>query len=440
MLPRRPTERLGDYDLVRELGEGGFGTVYEARKQRIDKPVALKVLHPHLVKDAEIVGRFQREARAAARFRHPHIVSVADVGEAGGAHFIEMELLDGESLKSRLTREGRLSARDAVDVLVPVCSAASAVHDEGIVHRDLKPANVFLTEPLPGVVHPKLLDFGIAKLRDTSRELTESDAFLGSVSYMAPEQMYDAKSADARSDQWSLAVMAYECLTGRLPFRASSVPEAVTAVLSGRFPKPRELNPEIPAALEDAILRAMEREPERRHTSVKDFGALLLPFASARVRETYATSFPCAETAPAPVTLAPPQEAIETSSVRESLAPPPKRSPRVVVSVSAALTLLAVLGAAWRFTAQRAPSTSARPVTVAVRDVPVPARAPVVVAERSAETDAAPPPAPIAESVPAALPTATTRAHRTTRTRPSRSNEPAVDAGVAIGSRGVTIL
>ncbi len=439
MLPRRPTERLGDYDLVRELGEGGFGTVYEARKLRIDKPVALKVLHPHMVKDAEVVGRFQREARAAARFRHPHIVSVADVGEASGAHFIEMELLDGESLKSRLTREGRLSARDTVDVLIPVFSAVSAVHDEGIVHRDLKPANVFLTEPLPGVVHPKLLDFGIAKLRDTSRELTESDAFLGSVAYMAPEQMYDAKSADARSDQWSLAVMAYECLTGRLPFRANSVPEAVTAVLSGSFPRPRELAPDIPAPLEDAVLRAMERDPQRRHASVKDFGALLLSYASARVRETYAPSFPGPETTQAPVTLAPRDEPPESRSVQESAAPLPKRSPRAVVALSAALTLLAVLGVAWRLTAQRAPERIARPVIVPERGVPSPVRAPEIAATRPTETDASRSPAPVVEGAPPVLPAVSARSHRA-RVRPSRPAEPAADAGVAVGSRGVTIL
>ena len=290
---------LGGYDLVGELGSGGFGDVYEARKHRLDKPVALKVLHAHLTKDAEAVERFGREARAAARFRHPHIVSVSDIGEAGGVHFIEMELLEGESLKDRLAR-GPLSVAEAVDVLAPVCAAVAAVHDQGIVHRDIKPANVFLTAPLAGVVHPKLLDFGIARLRDGARDVTASDAFLGSVAYMSPEQMYNARDVDARADQWSLAVTAYECLTGRVPFAATSVPEAVTAVLSGSFPRPRALRPEIPEALEAAILRAMARERAERHPSVRAFGAALLAHGDARVRAMYGGTLCPPDTPPAP--------------------------------------------------------------------------------------------------------------------------------------------
>jgi serine/threonine-protein kinase len=160
-------QTLGPYTLLRELGAGAFGAVYEARKEPLNKRIALKILHPDKARDAQYNARFVQEAQAAASLRHPHIVDVDDVGVLDGVPFLAMEFLDGETLSEHLKREGPLSTAAALDLLLPVFSAVAAVHDRGIVHRDLKPDNVFLWRPSTGIVHPKLLDFGIAKVRES---------------------------------------------------------------------------------------------------------------------------------------------------------------------------------------------------------------------------------------------------------------------------------
>ncbi|MEZ4390642.1 MAG: serine/threonine-protein kinase [Polyangiales bacterium] len=418
MATRTHPDPIGDYEIVRELGSGGFGTVYEARKRRLDLRVALKLLHPHMLKDPEVVERFVREARAATRFRHPHIVTVSDVGEVDGVRFIEMELLDGESLRDRVDR-GALPLVEALDALVPVFAAVAEVHDEGVVHRDIKPANIFLTAPLPGVLHPKLLDFGIAKLRDAARDVTDTDAFLGSVAYMSPEQMHSARNADARSDQWSLAVTAYECLTGRLPFEAQSVPEAVTAVLAGEFPAPRSLVPSLPEGVDAALRRALDRDPSLRFPSVRGFGAALLPFASARVRETYAGSLGAASR-PAPEAPAPPS--------------PPRRA----LAIALTLATVGALVAAFALRDDGTPPPAARvPPAAPTTALPAAIAAPETVASAVPEAPRVAPPDARPATVEARPALPSRRPSRTTRSERARG---AADAGVAVGTRGVGIL
>jgi serine/threonine-protein kinase len=206
-----PGETFGRYRIVRKLGAGGMGSVYEAEHQELGRRVALKMLHRDLTHTPEVVARFLREARATAKVRHPHVVDVQDVGSEGGAPFLVMEYLDGEDLASLLVREGRLAVERATDLLLPVLAGVDAAHQAGIVHRDLKPENIFLLRAPGGELHPKVLDFGIAKVLDPagSLTLTRTASLLGTPYYMSPEQARGARDVDGRTDQYALGVILY---------------------------------------------------------------------------------------------------------------------------------------------------------------------------------------------------------------------------------------
>jgi tRNA A-37 threonylcarbamoyl transferase component Bud32 len=394
-----PGSRIGDYDLVRELGAGAFGAVYEARQRRMGKRVALKVLHGHLVKEAEIVARFRREAEAVAQLHHPHIVDAFDVGEVDGTHYIAMEFLEGESLADRLKRERVLSLRAALDLLLPVFSAVALVHDHGVVHRDIKPANIFLEAARPGAVAPKLLDFGIAKLGAAAEGLTASAATLGTPNYMSPEQVRGSKHVDHRSDQWSLGVLLYRCLTGRLPFEAPSAYELMSAIVSAPFPAPRALDATIPAAVEDAILRAMDRDAERRHGSVRAFGAALLPFAGVVAQELFGGEFVGGPPPPPreiPATILGPRAALVAPEPgSQSLKPreltshggPPRRSFALRVGAPLAVAALVAGAAAWLARPTPAAPLPAPPSAASPRPATPPPR-PVTVSVRATPADA----------------------------------------------------
>lgn len=204
----------GKYRLERILGEGGFGVVYAARHVRLDRAVAVKLLHPHCAEDVQAVERFVREARATAALSHPNVVTVRDVDAApDGSVYIVLELLEGESLAQHLARRGPLSSIETMSILAPILDALDAAHRMGIVHRDVKPGNVFLSHDASGRVVPKLLDFGVAKLAGAT--LTTTGTVLGTLAYTAPEQARGERRVGPWSDVWSVAVMLYECLTGR---------------------------------------------------------------------------------------------------------------------------------------------------------------------------------------------------------------------------------
>jgi eukaryotic-like serine/threonine-protein kinase len=280
---------LGRHVLVRLLGEGGMGAVYQARHQDLGRPAALKVLHERYARSADVRLRFVREGQAAARVRHPNVVDVYDVGVEGNEPYLVMELLEGEDLSQTLAREGALSVARTADLLLPVVAAVAAAHDIGVVHRDLKPENIFLSDERGGV-RPKVLDFGISKLMDPgdAQPLTGTGAFLGTPQYMSPEQAQGAKYIDHRSDQYSLGVILYQCATGRRPIEEPSIYTLIQRIVRGEFPPPRQLSPELPAAFEAVILRAMARDPSERFVSVRALGRALLEFASARGRVLYA--------------------------------------------------------------------------------------------------------------------------------------------------------
>lgn len=334
-------QTISHYRILHELGRGGMGVVYEAEDTRLGRRVALKFLPPALSQDAQAVSRFLREARAASGLNHSNICTIYDIGEvvdddpAGGSetrpYFIVMERLEGQTLKERT--DGRPLAVDTiVDLAVQIADALAAAHAGGIVHRDIKPANVFVTR----AGQAKLLDFGIAKLTGPSDgiemtasagdRLTNAGTAVGTVAYMSPEQAL-GRPLDARTDLYSFGLVLYEMATGRQAFSGATSAAIFDRVLHHSPVSARQLNPEIPLALEQIIARATEKDPEVRYQTASDLRADL-----KRVQRDHATAY----TGTAPRETTP--------------APKPKRvaSRRTLIAAGAvALALLAVLGAYW---------------------------------------------------------------------------------------------
>jgi eukaryotic-like serine/threonine-protein kinase len=283
---------LGKYRLGERLGAGGMGTVFEAVHIEIGKAVALKILSRELAADTRSRARFLREALAASRLMHPHVVNVTDVGEEGEIPFLVMELLRGEDLAAFIARHpGGLFIEDAIDIMLPVAAGVFAAHEAGVIHRDLKPRNIFLARTKTKDIEPKVLDFGISKVDGSAGSvLTASGALLGTVPYLAPEHIKGAPT-DARSDQYTLGVVLAEALTGRHPHDGPSAYAHMQNIAEGRFYAPTELRPDLPEELEEQILRAMATDPGDRFSSVYEFGRALLPFASPKARVIWAEYF-----------------------------------------------------------------------------------------------------------------------------------------------------
>jgi serine/threonine-protein kinase len=264
--------RLADrYTIERELGQGGMATVYLARDLRHGRPVALKVLRPDL---AAIIGteRFLREIQVAAGLTHPHILPLHDSGEAGGLLYYVMPFIEGESLRDRLTREGRLPTAEALRLGREVAEALEHAHRHGIVHRDIKPENILLWSG-----HAVVADFGIARAIDAAGggRITEAGAPVGSPMYMSPEQAESDPEVDGRSDVYSLGCVLYEALTGRAPFSGPTVLAIVVSRLLDTPPTLRAVEPGLPEGCETVIAHAMARERDQRFSSAADFAAAL---------------------------------------------------------------------------------------------------------------------------------------------------------------------
>jgi tRNA A-37 threonylcarbamoyl transferase component Bud32 len=275
------------YRLDERLGEGGMGTVYRATHLLIDRPVAVKVLHPRFVEDEAAQERFRREARAAGRLQHTNAVTVTDFGRtADGFVYIVMELLEGRNLCEVLAFESPLESRRAVALMLQVAAAVEAAHESGVIHRDLKPANIFIVQPKNAPPVVKVLDFGIAKLAadtlDDSEQnaLTQTGVMIGTPRYMSPEQCDGAHLTPA-SDVYSLGIILYEMLTGKTPFTGPS-PLAVALQHSSKPPQPpTELVAHIPLELERVVLHALEKKPANRPP---DAGAFRLELHAAATR------------------------------------------------------------------------------------------------------------------------------------------------------------
>jgi len=268
---------LGKYRVERVLGEGGMGVVVAARHLGLGELFAIKLLRPAPRADGKAIERFLREARAAARLKTEHVARVHDVGRLdGGAPYMVMEHLDGNDLKAVVRARGPLPIEEALTCVLQACEAIAEAHSSGIVHRDLKPANLFLCRRPNGDASLKVLDFGISKHTGPDDvELTRTGAILGSPSYMSPEQMTLARSADARSDVWSVGVTLYELVTGQLPFQGETITEIITRVLHEEPPAPRIHRPELSADLDTAILRCLRKRPDERFQGIRELAAAL---------------------------------------------------------------------------------------------------------------------------------------------------------------------
>src|SRR5437867_1873229 len=275
-----PGDRLGPYEVVSPLGAGGMGEVYRGRDPRIGRDVAIKVLPESFAKDSDRLMRFEREARAAGVLNHPNVVVVYDVGEKDGSPYIVSELLEGETLRSRLSG-GPLPVVTALDYAGQIARGLSAAHEKSIVHRDLKPENIFVT----GDDRAKILDFGLAKLTERERPTddatevptftagTEAGVALGTVGYMSPEQVRGLP-ADARSDIFSFGAVLYEMLSGRRAFQSGSHVETMNAILKEDPPPLAEVRGDISPGLERVVRRCLEKEPAKRFQAASD-----VPFA-----------------------------------------------------------------------------------------------------------------------------------------------------------------
>ncbi|MES2306713.1 MAG: serine/threonine-protein kinase [Gemmatimonadota bacterium] len=268
------------YELQDRIGAGGFAEVFKARDLRLKRDLAVKVLRPDLGLSPDLLQRFRREAETIAALRHPNIVPVYDVGEAEGLAYIIMPMIQGESLRAILDRDGAMPIAEVRRILKEAASGLADAHDAGVVHRDLKPENLMLEGKDKRVL---LMDFGIAKIvgaatgedGDPAEALTTTGIIIGTPQYMSPEQACGDKTIDARTDQYSLAVVGYRMLSGVLPFEG----ESTRAVLYKQLvadPSPiTEKVPELPAPMATAIQRAMAKEPAERFPSMREFGAML---------------------------------------------------------------------------------------------------------------------------------------------------------------------
>ena len=258
-------QKISDrYQIIKSIGEGGMANVYLAYDTILERNVAVKVLRGDLANDEKFVRRFQREALQASSLSHPNIVEVYDVGEDNGEYYIVMEYVEGKHLKSLLKKRGKLTITEVVDIMLQVTSGLTVAHDSYIIHRDIKPQNIMILDN--GLV--KLTDFGIA-LAMNSTQLTQTNSVMGSVHYLPPEGA-SGKGATLQSDIYSLGILMYELLTGKLPFRGETAVEIALKQLKEPMPSIRKEIPDIPQSIENIILRATAKNPKNRYADARE--------------------------------------------------------------------------------------------------------------------------------------------------------------------------
>ena len=258
------------FRLERLLGKGGMGDVWAAQHTALDIPCAVKFIHSESADKPEVRERFEREAKAAAALRSPNVVQILDYGIAdGNVPYLAMEYLEGEPLNVRLRRRGRLDAVETCRIIAGIGRALTRAHAAGIVHRDLKPENVFLVPDEDGEV-AKVLDFGVAKVTNQLDSNTRTGALLGTPYYMSPEQAQGVKAVDTRADLWSLAVVAFRCVTGQLPFKSDALGDLLIRIVTQAPPVPSHVCPGLPDAFDRWWARASQREPDHRYQTAKE--------------------------------------------------------------------------------------------------------------------------------------------------------------------------
>jgi serine/threonine protein kinase len=425
--------KLGKYEIRAVIGRGGMGEVYRGYDPFLDRHVAIKVLSPNLAGDIRSVERFLREARAAARLRHPNIVTIYDVGQEAGSYYFVMEYLEGQTLTELIRQHGQLSPGETLAILTPLSEALEHAHQSGLIHRDIKPANIIISPDGQAT----LTDFGIAQAAQETR-LTLSGSIVGTPEYMSPEQAKGLEVSVA-TDQYSLAVVAYEMLSGRAPFKADSTMALLYKITQEPPPPVREMRPELPAGVEWVLNKGLSKNPGDRYATVTAFVETL-----GRALE--------ASPAPPPVRPMSPQPAYEARLAESPPAPEPAHVAvrRRVPSWAWFVTLVAVvaLGAGgWLFanmgraadvevatrstavvvaTASRTSTSQHSPAPEVRTSTAVPSKVAALASLKTATAT----PTETASVTPTVAPTATaTATERPTRTpRPTRKSTPTATA------------
>lgn len=357
---------LGRYELTAQIARGGMSDVFEARDRLLDRKVAVKILHDRFAETDTFVARFRKEARAVANLSHPNVVSVYDWGEEDGTYFMVMELVRGRSLRDIIQAEGKLLPRRATEIAAEIAKALDAAHRSGVIHRDIKPGNVLLTTD--GSV--KVTDFGVARARNASEGLTKVGSVIGTATYFSPEQA-SGDPADERSDIYSLGVVLYEMLVGRPPFRGESAVSVAYQHVTAEVVPPSRLNTDVSLELENVVMRALDKDPDRRYETAADIHHDLVVLLQGR---------------PSPVGQAPAAPPVRTRPAQDLPPPPPRdddayrrrrgqpRQPSQLPFILTAVLLAAgvVLGAYLLLNSlsnEPAPSTTVPVVTIAIPDV-----------------------------------------------------------------------
>ncbi|MCW8133443.1 MAG: serine/threonine protein kinase [Planctomycetota bacterium] len=265
--PAKQRQKLGEFELIRKLGEGAMGQVFEAYSPQQGRNVALKVLPRNLAQDQEFVERFKREIKLMGTLHNPHIVELFDAGVAGGYYFISMEFVDGETLELRLKRDGKMPEAEALRIAREMSLGLAHAHAKGVVHRDVKPENVMLDKK--GTV--KVMDFGLAKPTEDKQHLTAAGFSIGTPFYISPEQALGKEKIDHRADLYGIGATLFHLLTGRVPFQHQNSTQVMVMHVQNQAPDPRTVNPAVSRGASQLVLKLMEKEPEKRYA---DGGAL----------------------------------------------------------------------------------------------------------------------------------------------------------------------
>lgn len=313
------------YELDRKIGEGGMARVYRGRDLRLNRAVAVKVLHSQYANDPSFLPRFQHEAQAAANLHHPNIVDIYDVGQDQDIHYIVMEFIEGNDLKQEILRRGALPIAEAIAVIAAVADGLDSAHRTGMVHRDIKPQNIVIGSD--GQV--KITDFGIAKSA-LSTAMTETGMTFGTAYYLSPEQAR-GQAATARSDIYSLGITLYEALTGKLPFTGENAIAVAFKQVSEAPIAPRQLNARIPVQLEALVLQTLEKDPDKRPATAREFAQRLRSIRLSSEQETVisaAAVVPGSQAQPPIQVAAPSPQGVPsgTTAPRPILYPPPRPS------------------------------------------------------------------------------------------------------------------
>jgi len=326
-------ENVGPYRITAQLGSGGMATVYKAYHASLDRYVAVKVMHQALKEDPNFFARFQREARIVARLEHPNIVPVHDFSEHEGQPYLVMRFVEGETLKARL-QAGKLTLAKVMDIMRPVCQALAYAHEQGVLHRDIKPSNILIT-PQNDVF---LTDFGLAKIAQAGESTLTHDMMVGTPQYISPEQAQGRSDLDARTDIYSLGVVLYELLIGRVPFQADTPYAVVHDHIFTPLPMPRSLKSDLPEPFERVLLKALAKERDDRYASVADMLAALEKAVAESPAPAPAIATPVAPPSEPAVVAAAPSRASQPAAPKA----PGKKSNRIVWIALGALAALAV--------------------------------------------------------------------------------------------------